>query len=245
MVSAEKGLISVFLFRNSLLLTLPWIFFISCKWKVHLRSVFVWSCHISSLNCLLSSPPPSPPPLQPQSIILVSPLIIHLRSSLPQSVCRQIGVSVNMDLHSISCYLFYHFLRWLNSLPGIWFLNHISNLRPSIWNGNLQKISHQSKLIVTKIRFYAFLEATEKKGVLLFSQGLRSVNMSITITLSSNISCCKTDSTDTISWTWESWKCASKESPYSASQEREGRCRDGFYQPPKSEQREILFFSGV
>ena len=50
-----------------------------------------------------------------------------------------------------------------------------------------------------KIRFYAFLEASEKKGVLLFSQGLRSVNMSITITLSSNISCCKTDSTDRIS----------------------------------------------
>ena len=163
MVSAEKGLISVFLFRNSLLLTLPWIFIISCKWKVHLRSVFVWSCHISSLNCPLSSPPPSPPPLQPQSIILVSPLIIHLRSSLPQSVCRQIGVSVIMDLHSISCYLFYHFLRWLNSNPDIWFLNHISNLRPCVWNGNSPKMSHQSSFIVTKPDFMRFLKPQGKQ----------------------------------------------------------------------------------
>ena len=30
-----------------------------------------------------------------------------------------------------------------------------------------------------KTIFYAFLEATEKKGVLLFSQGLRSVNLPI------------------------------------------------------------------
>ena len=134
MVSAEKALISVFFFRNSLLLTLPWIV-ISCKWKVHLRSVFVWSCHISSLNCLLSSPPPSPPPLQPQSIILVSPLIIHLRSSLPpkrlQTNWSECKYGPSLDF----CYLFYHFLRWLNSNPDIWFLNHISNLRPCVWNG--------------------------------------------------------------------------------------------------------------
>ena len=134
MVSAEKALISVFFFRNSLLLTLPWII-ISCKWKVHLRSVFVWSCHISSLNCLLSSPPPSPPPLQPQSIILVSPLIIHLRSSLPpkrlQTNWSECKYGPSLDF----CYLFYHFLRWLNSNPDIWFLNHISNLRPCVWNG--------------------------------------------------------------------------------------------------------------
>ena len=134
MVSAEKALISLFFFRNSLLLTLPWII-ISCKWKVHLRSVFVWSCHISSLNCLLSSPPPSPPPLQPQSIILVSPLIIHLRSSLPpkrlQTNWSECKYGPSLDF----CYLFYHFLRWLNSNPDIWFLNHISNLRPCVWNG--------------------------------------------------------------------------------------------------------------
>ena len=134
MVSAEKALISVFFFRNSLLLTLPWII-ISCKWKVHLRSVFVWSCHISSLNCPLSSPPPSPPPLQPQSIILVSPLIIHLRSSLPpkrlQTNWSECKYGPSLDF----CYLFYHFLRWLNSNPDIWFLNHISNLRPCVWNG--------------------------------------------------------------------------------------------------------------
>ena len=133
MVSAEKALISVFFFRNSLLLTLPWII-ISCKWKVHLRSVFVWSCHISSLNCPLSSPPPSPP-LQPQSIILVSPLIIHLRSSLPpkrlQTNWSECKYGPSLDF----CYLFYHFLRWLNSNPDIWFLNHISNLRPCVWNG--------------------------------------------------------------------------------------------------------------
>ena len=116
MVSAEKALISVFFFRNSLLLTLPWII-ISCKWKVHLRSVFVWSCHISSLNCPQSSsplhytPPPSPPPLQPQSIILVSPLIIHLRSSLPpkrlQTNWSECKYGPSLDF----CYLFYHFLR--------------------------------------------------------------------------------------------------------------------------------------
>ena len=93
-----------------------------------------------------------------------------------------------------------------------------------------------------KSDFMRFLKPQRKKGVLLFSQGLRSVNMSITITLSSNISCCKTDSTDTISWTWESWKFASKESPYSASQERKGRCRDGFYQPQKASKGEFYFF---
>ena len=114
MVSAEKALISVFFFRNSLLLTLSTI---SCKWKVHLRSVFVWSCHISSLNCPQSSsplhytPPPSPPPLQPQSIILVSPLIIHLRSSLPpkrlQTNWSECKYGPSLDF----CYLFYHCLR--------------------------------------------------------------------------------------------------------------------------------------
>ena len=138
--------------------------FMSCKWKVHLRSVFVWSCHISSLNCPQSSSPPSPAPLQPQSIILVSPLIIHLRSSLPKkrlqtnwSECKY-GPSLDF------CYLFYHFLRWLNSNPNIRFLNHISNLRPCVWNGNLQKMSRQSSFIVTKSDFTRFLKPQSKKA---------------------------------------------------------------------------------
>ena len=125
----------------------------------------------------------SSPPLQPQSIILVSPLIIHLRSSLPpkrlQTNWSECKYGPSLDF----CYLFYHFLRWLNSNPDIWFLNHISNLRPCVWNGNSQKISHQSSFIVhkKKNRFYAFLEASEKIGVLLFSQGLCSINLFITI----------------------------------------------------------------
>ena len=165
MVSAKKALISVLFFRNSLLLTLSWII-ISCKWKVHLRSVFVWSCHISSLNCPQSSsplhytPPPSPPPLQPQSIILVSPLIIHLRSSLPPKRLQTNWSECKYDF----CYIFYHFLRWLNSNPDIWFLNHISNLRPCVWNGNSQKMSHQSSFIVTKSDFMRFLKPQRKKA---------------------------------------------------------------------------------
>ena len=136
MVSAEKALISVFFFRNSLLLTLPWII-ISCKWKVHLRSVFVWSCHISSLNCPLSSP----------LLHLLLLLFNHnqLFSSLPWSFTldllsppKRLQTNWSECKYGPSldfCYLFYHFLRWLNSNPDIWFLNHISNLRPCVWNG--------------------------------------------------------------------------------------------------------------
>ena len=160
MVSAEKALISVFFFRNSLLLTLPWIV-ISCKWKVHLRSVFVWSCHISSLNCLLSSPPP---PFNHNQLFSSLPWSFTLDLLSPPKRLQTNWSECKYGPSFDFCYLFYHFLRWLNSNPDIWFLNHISNLRLCVWNGNLQKISHQSKLIVTKSDFMRFLKPQRKKA---------------------------------------------------------------------------------
>ena len=122
----------------------------------------------SELPPILFSTPlhytPPPPPLQPQSIILVSPLIIHLRSSLPpkrlQTNWSECKYGPSLDF----CYIFYHFLRWLNSNPDIWFLNHISNLRPCVWNRNSQKMSHQSSCIVPKSDFMRFLKPQSKKA---------------------------------------------------------------------------------